>query len=349
MSVEGKKRIQSVDVLRGLTVALMIFVNNGHGTPVEWLKHSVWNGMTLCDMVFPMFIFLMGLSINFSHRATVGAILRRALTIILICWGIQWLSWCCKGDWWPWGHIRLTGVLVRIALTYVVTALLCRRLSVKALARAAGGLLVLYSALLLLGNGYANDSSNILAVVDHAVIGPKHLYTKTPIDPEGLLGTVSSVAHALLGYLCGLILLDKDESYGVRLRRMGLYGVALLAAGLLVSVWMPLNKRIWSPSFVLVNCGAGALVLAALAWLVDVKGIGKWSRWAEKFGRNALAAYIFSEILEVLAGASGLSDMLYGALSHLAGNSAVCSLIYASIFVLTSYIFVAFWYKKRHF
>ena len=158
-------RILSVGVLRGMTICLMIIVNNGAGEPFHALQHSQWNGLTPCDMVFPFFLFIMGVSIFLSSRKSAAEILRRTVLIILICWAVYWLEFILKGDWWPFYHFRLTGVLPRIALSYCAVAMLCKRMKPSSLALLAIVLLCLYTIILLKGNGYANDSSNILSVV----------------------------------------------------------------------------------------------------------------------------------------------------------------------------------------
>ena len=122
------KRILSVDVLRGLTVACMILVNNGYGESFAQLRHSAWNGLTLCDLVFPFFLFIMGVSVNFSHKGSVGTILRRAVLILLLGWAVYYVEYALKGDVLPFDHFRLTGVLPRIALCYGCAALLSRYL-----------------------------------------------------------------------------------------------------------------------------------------------------------------------------------------------------------------------------
>ena len=349
MAETGKKRILSVDVLRGLTVALMILVNNGHGESFAQLGHSAWNGLTLCDLVFPFFLFIVGLSVNLSRKGTWTQILRRTILIILLCWAIQYVECALKGDFWPWAHFRLTGVLVRIALCYGITALLARRLTSAALAWTAGGLLALYTLVLLLGNGYAQDSTNILSIADRFLLGEAHLYRKSPVDPEGLLSTVPALAHTLLGCLCGKMLLAQEEDLPVRLRRIALYGILLALAGALLACWLPLNKRIWSPSFTLLTCGCCAVLLAGISLLTDVLGRSGWTQPLVAFGRNALAVYVFAELLSVVMRQTGLSDALYGFIISWCSAPRMASLLYALAFVLVNGVLAWLLFVKKIF
>ena len=119
-------------------------------------------------------------------------------------------------------------------------------------------------------NGYACDDTNLLAVIDRNVFGEAHLYKKSPIDPEGLAGTLSAVAHTLIGFMCGKLLLEKI-SVNKRIVKLITAAVIMLAIGYVLSIWMPINKRVWSTTFVLVTCGWGSLLLALLMYVIDVK------------------------------------------------------------------------------
>ena len=341
-------RILSLDVLRGLTVASMILVNSGTHDSFPCLRHAVWNGLTFSDFVFPFFLFIMGISINFSQKAQAGQILRRSLLIILICWAIRYVEYALGGDFLPWDHFRLTGVLVRIALCYLCAALLSRYVPDGLLPWLAGLLLAAYAVLLLCGNGYAQDASNVLSVVDRALLGEAHLYHKSPVDPEGLLSTVPALAHTLLGCLCGRML-KRGAPLPERLGRIALYGLLLVAAGGLLSLLLPLNKRIWSPSYALLTSGCCALLLAALAWLIDLWGAKGWTPFFEAFGRNALAIYILSELLTAVADKTGGSDALYGLLSRLCPYLPLASLLYALVFVGVNYLVARLLYRRRIF
>ena len=332
-------RIESLDVLRGMTVALMILVNNA-GKSYSCLHHVEWNGMTICDMVFPFFLFIMGVSTCLSlsrngfkaDSAQWIHIIRRTVLIILICWSIAWLGNAVWGDLLPFDHLRLTGVLVRIALSYCLLSILALSVKHKYFPYIIVVLLALYSALLLLGNGYANDGTNILARVDKAVLGESHLYTRTPVDPEGLLGTIASLAHAMIGFLCGK-LLRSTRPLKNKVLLLARSGAMLLALAYPLSMVLPFNKRIWSPSFVLVNSGYAFVMLSLLCLVIDIMGWNKWTKFFKVFGFNSLFIYVLSEVLEILFGRFGVSSFCHETLRALIPSIELADLCYALLFV----------------
>lgn len=174
------KRLLSLDILRGITVCGMILVNNAGG-PVSYapLRHSVWNGLTPCDLVFPFFLFMVGISTYISLRKfnfeptseVVKKIVRRTFLIILIGLAIDWFGYACNGDFFPIDTLRIPGVLQRIGLCYGIVSLMVIYINHKYLPWICGGLLLAYSILLLTGNGYACDDTNLLAVIDRNVFG----------------------------------------------------------------------------------------------------------------------------------------------------------------------------------
>lgn len=349
----ANKRIVALDVLRGLTVAMMILVNNT-GHYFTQLSHVEWNGMTMCDMVFPFFLFVMGVSTYLSLSKTgfesSGAnwwhICRRTVLIILVCWCICWLDNAVYGDFFPFGHLRLTGVLVRIALSYGILSALALCVSHKSMPWIAGGLLALYAALLLMGNGYAADETSVLYKVDVAVLGKSHLYAWAPVDPEGLLGLVPSVAHAILGFLCGSILASADDIKR-RMTNMAGYAVFMLCIGMGLTAVLPLNKMIWSPSFVLVTCGSAQLLLAALMYIIDYKGIAGWTGVLRVFGTNSLLAYVLSEVLAVVLGRFGVLGWWHGLMDAVIPSKAFADLACGLSMVAVCYAVCFILYRKR--
>ena len=182
-----KKRLLSLDVLRGITVVGMILVNNSGGKlSYDSLQHSAWNGLTLCDLVFPFFLFIMGVSTyialgKFHFQASgsvVRKILKRTLVILCIGWAIHWFHFICDGDFFPFAHLRLTGVLPRIALCYCVVSFVALYVNHKYIGWIIGCLIAGYAVLLCIGNGYAPDDTNLLAIIDRNVLGADHLYHK---------------------------------------------------------------------------------------------------------------------------------------------------------------------------
>ncbi len=316
-----KERLLSLDIMRGMTIVCMIIVNNGGG-PQNYmhLEHSDWNGITVCDLVFPFFLFIMGVTtyLSLSKRgfspssSTLGKILKRTVLILFIGWAIHWIANVCYGKGFlDFGHLRLTGVLTRIALCYGIVSLTALYMSRRAMAIAAGALLVIYGAVLLLWNGYANDISNINAVIDRWLLPEGHLYTKRPVDPEGVLGTIPSVAHTIIGFCCGAILTEK-EKLDSRLLRLFVTAMLLMAGGFLFSGILPENKRIWSPSYVLITCGMAAALLSTISYFTDVKKSRKGWTFFEAFGVNPLFLYVLGDIAGILLGATHARHAVYG-------------------------------------
>ena len=145
------------------------------------------------------------------------------------------------------------------------------------------GLLIIYTAILIFGHGYAEDASvNILAQVDLNLFGYDHLYHKGPVDPEGLVGTISSVAHVLLGFYCGMLIRQK-ETVEQKVIALFVVGTVLVIGGYLLSYGLPLNKRIWSPSYVMMTCGLASLLQAFLMYVIDIQKKSKWTTFFTLF------------------------------------------------------------------
>lgn len=334
------KRLVSLDVLRGITVCGMILVNNAGGS-VSYapLRHSVWNGLTPCDLVFPFFLFMVGISTYISLRKfdfkpsqdVVKKIFRRTVLIILIGLGIEWFGSACKGEFFPIDTLRIPGVLQRIGLCYGIVSLMVIYIRHKYLPWIAGGLLVVYSIILLTGNGYACDDTNILAVIDRSVFGEAHLYKKSPIDPEGLMSTLPAIAHTLIGFICGKLLLEKI-SINQRIIKFIAAAVGMLVVGYILSIWLPLNKRVWSTSFVLVTCGWGTLLLALLMYVIDVKNVNKGWTFFLVFGMNPLFLYVLSEVVAIVFSRWEIRHAIYYGITQVITDEYFASLIYAVLF-----------------
>lgn len=335
-----KQRLLSLDVMRGMTVFFMIIVNNGVGPDhYDQLDHSRWNGLTCCDLVFPFFLFMVGVSIWFSlgGRKSDGRthlkILGRTLRMFLI--GVALHAW----DAWVGGksdilaHLRVWGVLERIALCYGIVSLLVLYVHPRQLWKFIIGLLVLYGVLLLVGNGYAQDESNWASMIDRAICGPDHLYHKSAVDPEGLMGTISAVAHTLLGVCVGYLVKGRDSLTVRMLRMLMVAWLLIVLGGLVMAVGFPLNKRIWSPSYVLVTCALATFLLVLLTFLIDGMRLQRWSRLFQAFGMNAFFLYVLSEMLAPVAGRYEVGDWLYVRF-HDVMSSPLSSLCYSLLFVL---------------
>ena len=349
----SNKRLQSLDVLRGMTVAGMILVNDGYEDTFAPLQHSVWNGMTPCDLVFPFFLYIMGISTYLSLRkyqfkwssAAVRKILKRTVIIFAIGLAINWLANTLEGD--PgWTNLRIMGVMQRIALCYGITAVLALLMNHKYVLPVSIGLLVVYAVILLVGNGYAEDGSNIAARIDNALLGYDHLYHKSPVDPEGLLGTISSVAHTLIGFWCGRAMM-KSKTTNEKVMGFLLAGGVMVIAGYLLQYGLPLNKRIWSPSYVLMTCGLASLVQGLLMYSIDIKEHNRWTVPFLIFGVNPLFLYVLSEVLAIIFGVNGYNDSIYEAIHSVVTDNYWASLCFALTYVLMCAIPGYFLWKKR--
>ena len=366
-------RLLSLDILRGITVAGMILVNNGWGESFEMLNHAKWNGMTPCDLVFPFFLFIMGISCYLSlvksefkpTPKVIRRIIKRTVLLFAIGLFINWFDNAIEGDFLCFGHLRIWAVMQRIALCYGIVSLFALFCNHRYTIPVVIGLLIIYTAILVLGNGYAEDASvNVLAQVDLNLFGYDHLYHKSPVDPEGLLGTISSVAHVLLGFYCGKLIRQKD-TVSDKVIALFVVGTILVIGGYLLSYGLPLNKRIWSPSYVMVTCGLASLLQAILMYVIDLSGSKFLRPFGSKrqsrvftlhsslltffrvFGVNALALYVSSELLAILLGNLGVSEVVYNAIHTIIPPLKFASLAYALYFVALNFLIGYVLYRKK--
>ena len=300
--MEKAQRLISLDILRGITIAGMIIVNN----PGSWkhvyapLTHAEWNGLTPTDLVFPFFMFIMGIStyislkkFHFSYSTSlVKKVIKRTVWLFLI--GL-FLNWCAKGL-CSFQELRIPGVLQRLALCYFFTVIICTNIREKNIPILIAVLLIAYQVILMMGNGFVQGPQNIIVLVDQQVMGISHLYNDNGLDPEGILSTMPSIAHTLIGYYIGKICIEKENIHN-KLEKLLLTGTVLLFAGYLFSYGCPINKKIWSPTFVLVTCGAGILLLSLLIWLIDIRNYQKGFKLFNIYGINPLFCYTAGELL----------------------------------------------------
>ena len=348
-------RLYSLDILRGVTVAAMIIVNNAGGKlSYHSLQHSDWNGLTLCDMVFPTFLFIVGISTYISlsklkfqwSSATFAKIVKRTFYIMLIGWAIHYLEHVCKADFLPFATMRLTGVLPRIALCYFMTSLAALTLSRRTIIAVIVGLLVVYSWIILSFNGYANDESNLLVRIDRFLLGENHLYLKRPVDPEGIASCISAIAHTLIGFCIAPIIFNK-RPLEQRLLHLMVIGFALLRVGTAIEPLMPLNKRIWSPSFTIVTCALATLTLGLISFITDVNGRKKIFKPFDVFGVNPLFLYALSEVAAILISAFGAKPVIYDWISAIVPDPYAASAVYSVLFALVMWCAGYPLYKKK--
>ena len=374
------KRLKSLDVMRGLTVALMILVNNGGEHNYSILEHSKWNGLTPCDLVFPFFLFMMGMSTYLSLKKSgfrpsptlYRKIAKRTCLLFLIGLGINWFDMICAGNGLDFGHLRIWAVLQRIALCYGIVSVLAITMNHRYFIHTLIGLLILYMDILVFGNGYAYDSSaNIISQVDLQLFGYDHLYHKSPVDPEGLLSTLPSIAHTMIGFLCCKYISIAGQSVHSKIKFLKIAGLVMLSLGFFLSlIGFGINKRIWSPSYVFVTCGFAAWLLSILVQFIDKKGEGK-KKPARKedinersvknssdsyattlflaFGMNPLFLYVMSEFLAIVFGSFGIKSDIFNAIHSLITDDKLASLTYALFFVAIHAVMGIWMYKKKIF
>ncbi len=366
-----KKRYESLDVLRGLTVAFMCIVNN----PGSWahifppLRHAGWVGCTPTDLVYPFFVFCMGCAMAFSfskyEKTTAKAylkVLKRGALIFLVGFALNlypFFPTSVHDETWTFGqnylywlqHKRIFGVLQRIGMAYAIAGCLALWLKKPGKIMAATATLcVTYTGILLLFGrdpGAFTLEGNVSVRIDTWLVGGDHCYhgyDGTNFDPEGLLGSMTSACSCLLGYLIGSMILGSqttDYSPDRVVNRTFVYGCLSLILGMILSIWVPINKPLWSISYVFFAGGWAMLALAFLAYLIDIKGYSKLFEPFKAMGMNALMAFVF-------AGVIAKSYVFFGfAPSRYFGADEYMSLLWALIFV--SIIFCILWvfYKKK--
>ena len=294
-------RLLSLDIFRGLTVALMIIVNSpGNELPYAWLEHSTWDGCTFADVVFPFFIFIVGVSLVFpltnarnkgmTAKDLLPGILKRTFIIFFI--GLLLNAFPYHFD---LSTLRFYGVLQRIALCYFAASLLFLTTSVKAQSILVVIILLGYWFIMVgpipgFGAHDLSPDGNTAAYLDRLIFSSAHLYGKI-FDPEGLLSTLPSIATALIGNLTGVWLLS-SHSQRMKFNSMLLVSITLMILGWAWGFSFPINKALWTSSFVLWTCGLGLLSFAVCYWLVELKAWTKVFKPFQLLGTHALLAYV---------------------------------------------------------
>lgn len=299
-------RLLALDVFRGATIAGMILVN----MPGSWghiygpLRHAAWHGATPTDFIFPFFLFVVGTAMWFSfarfgHRlsATLAKkIIRRVALIFLV--GLFLSAYPFSSGFLS--ELRVMGVLQRIALAYGLAAFLCLLLDPRKLILASGAILLGYWALLRVFGGADPYSleNNVVRRVDRALFGDAHVWHGfgTPFDPEGLLSTLPAAVTVVLGFFAGRWIATSVRREDAVLRML-LAGTLLVLAGLVWNPALPINKPLWTSSYVLYTGGIAFVALAWFVWVIDVKGYRRWTGPLEVFGLNPLFAYVLSGVL----------------------------------------------------
>ncbi|KTD23470.1 Putative heparan-alpha-glucosaminide N-acetyltransferase [Legionella lansingensis] len=355
-------RLLSLDVFRGLTIALMILVNSaGNKTSYAWLEHSLWNGCTIADVVFPFFVFIVGVSSVFSIAKSkekgftsvqlFSKILRRSLIIFLI--GLCLNAFPYHGL----DSLRIHGVLQRIAICYFSASLLFLFTDLRTQFIILLMLLIGYWLALTqipvpgVNLNHLTAENNLAAYVDRLLLGSNHLWAKT-WDPEGILSTLPAIATALIGNLTGAWLLSAHDP----LKKLKVLWVAAIISMMIGWLWgleFPVNKILWTSSYVLWTAGLALFILGGCYWLIDIKGWRKWCKPFEIFGVNALAVFVlhvvFLKIQAMIPMPSGnlrtfITQELFGWASL-----KNASLFYALTYTLLWFFVLCFFYRKKIF
>jgi predicted acyltransferase len=375
-SVAGvKTRLISLDVLRGITIAFMILVNNnGDERYAYWpLKHALWNGWTPTDLVFPTFLFVAGVSLVFSFESRLAkGVSKTSLFLHAVRRSIILFALGLVVNGFPFFHLstlRIYGVLQRFAVCLLIASAIY--LYSRGKSKVATLITVLVAALLgywiimrwIPVPGYGlptrdipllDKDANWVAYLDRHIF-PGRLYEGTR-DPEGLLSNLPALGTALLGMLTALWLRTKNSTYT---KFIGLFAAAI--AGLLLGKiwghWFPINKKLWTSSYVLFAAGWSLLGLSICYWLIEIK---QWTRgwtfpWVV-FGSNAIAAYVFSELLPALfsdvhvgSNHQTLGQVIYSHVFALVPDRAFGSLLYSLSYVAVCFIPVLILYRKKIF
>ncbi len=356
-------RLMSLDVFRGATVAFMIIVN----TPGTWshvyapLRHAPWHGCTPTDLVFPSFLFISGVAMWFSLRkfnfefsgASLFRILRRVLLIFAAGLFLNIFPHFIDRD---YNTLRIMGVLQRIALAWGLGAVLVLLIRRNYIWIATAVILFGYWALMYFMGGADPYSleGNFARTVDIAVLGENHLYKGfgMPFDPEGLLSTLPATATVLLGFMAGGLI----GSSGTSWRAPGwltVTGALLIGAGLLWGIYFPINKPIWTSSYVLYAGGIGMIILALLYVIIDIWNFRGWTGFFNTFGTNALFTYLLAGIwtktmLAVKIGEVSLYNWIFTHIcSPLFEQQKLASLLFAIIQVMIIWAFGYILYRKK--
>ncbi len=316
------QRYYSLDVFRGATVALMILVNN----PGSWahiyapLEHAPWHGCTPTDLVFPFFLFAVGNALAFvmprleaaGQAAFLKKILKRSLLIfaigLFLNWSpfIKWSDGALVFKYWvdpknPETGIRILGVLQRIALCYLFASLIIYYFKLRGAFVMAAILLFAYWFLCVIGN--PADPFSLAGWfgtdIDKKLLGIPHMYKGEGVafDPEGLMSTLPAITQVIFGFMAGNYIQQKGKSYEM-LTHLFVAGALLVVTGYFWDLSFPINKKIWTSSYVLYTAGLALLTLSILIFLIEFKGAkGAWSRFFDVFGKNPLFIFVLSGFL----------------------------------------------------
>ncbi|TYK65295.1 acyltransferase family protein [Colwellia echini] len=300
-------RYLALDAFRGITIALMILVN----TPGNWsqvyapLLHADWNGATPTDLIFPFFLFIIGSAMFFSFKKSnftaspeqFRKIIKRGFIMFFIGFMLNVIPFTTNMDDW-----RIMGVLQRIGIAYVIAACLVLLLNRTGVIIVSAVILLVYWGILLsVGDGALTLEGNVIRQLDLTVLGANHMYNMRGIafEPEGLLSTIPAVVNMLLGFELTRYLTSIEDKRTSAIRLIIIGGLAI-GFGLLWGLVLPINKSLWTPSYVIYTTGYACLLLAAFIWLIDIKKQMKLAEPLLVYGTNPLFVYVLSFLVVTL-------------------------------------------------
>ncbi|MBP3193234.1 acyltransferase family protein [Natronogracilivirga saccharolytica] len=377
-ALRAGKRLVSLDVFRGATIASMILVNN----PGTWgaiyppLRHAEWHGWTVTDLIFPFFLFIVGVSVvlAFTKALAKGAednvLVRKTFTRSLIIFGLGLLM---AG--YPYftfdpsfgihqnlSEIRIMGVLQRIAICYLVASVMFIYLKPRTIVYSIAGILVGYWALMMLvpvpghGAGMIDEPhTNLAAYIDQLIFADVHLYRNGPYDPEGLFSTIPAIGTTLLGVMTGIILMS-DRDPIEKTARFLLWGFFFAAIGYVWDWFFPINKPIWTSSYAIFTAGVGMQLFGICYWLIDVKGYQRLTRPFVVYGVNALTVFFMSGIvartlnliqIPVAGEYISLQRVIFSNVFLPFASEINASLMYAITWIVIWYFILSYMYRKN--
>jgi predicted acyltransferase len=378
-TTESPKRLLSLDAFRGATIAAMILVNDpgSWDTTYEQLKHAAWNGWTITDMVFPFFLWIVGvaMTLSFAKRTEAGAdrgklmlhVVRRAAIIFALGLFINGFPFgLAFGHEFSFSTWRIPGVLQRIAVCYLVASAIFLSSTIRGQAIWAVTFLVVYWLALMLisvpgyGAGVLQPEGNLAWFIDSNLLhGHTWVWAPAPgFDPEGILSTLPAIATTLFGILTGHWL-RTGRPIAEKISWMFTVGLGMVAVGWFLSIWLPINKNLWTSSYSLFMGGWALAGFSICYWLIDVNGYKRWATPFVIFGMNAIAVYVAADFIAILLGLIqvtgpegtpiSLQEHIFRSVFVSIASPYNASLLYAFAFVLITFLIAWALWRKRWF
>jgi predicted acyltransferase len=354
------QRFLSLDVFRGATIVAMILVNNPGDRSVAYsqLLHSSWNGFTFADTIFPAFLWIAGFAMTLSMRARAARgddraaqlihVMKRAAVLIACGLFVEGFPYFELATW------QVTGVLQKIAISYSIAFAICLNVGWRGQLLALGLLFVAYIGFMLgvtppnCTDGAWSATCNASRYLNDMVLAGHMWATPSHNDPDGVVGCLAATSSVLLGVLAAWLYATSGPAR-VAIRRMSALAVTLMLAGMLLSLWIPINKILWTPSYSLFMAGVSAAVFVLVFWLVDLRAYTAWSRPLQVFGLNALAAYILSRFGDDLLKMHIAGWSIYHDLMLAYASPATASFLFACLNVAAVYLIVWIMFRLRIF